>query len=247
MIGGTSMGAIIAAQYAIGYDLPMMLEKNHIAFNKIKPFQEFTFPIMSLVRSRKLDGVAEYFCGDRYIEDLWINYFCVSSNLSDAEAAVHKQGPLGKMARASSSLPGIALPVLDNGKLFIDGGFFNNLPCDIMREFNDGPVIAVKVSAEEDLSFDQKYDEIPSPWKILLSRLNPFKESIKSPTILDIMMRTMMLGSSYKTKSTEKEADLCLSVPTGQFGLMEFNAIEEIVDTGFRYTKEMLKNGYQSF
>lgn len=133
-IGGTSMGAIIACQYALGYDIPAMMQKNHHAFNKIKPFKEYTFPILSLVRSRKLDQVADYFCGDHHIEDLWINYFCVSSNLNDAEMAVHRQGLLRKMARASSSIPGVALPVLENGKLLVDGGFFNNLPCDIMRE-----------------------------------------------------------------------------------------------------------------
>ncbi len=241
MIGGTSMGAIIAAQHAIGYDLDTLLKINHTAFNEIKPFKEYTFPILSLVRSRKLDKVAHYFCGDRNIEDLWINYFCVSSNLSDNEIAIHKQGPLGKMARASSSIPGVALPVLENGKLLVDGGFFNNLPCDIMRQFTSGPVIAVKIVGDSKLDFDESCREIPSPWQILWRRLNPFKSALKIPNILEIMMRTMMLGSTSKSRSTEKSADICLEVPVRQFGFMEFSALKKIVNTGYWYAKEQLE------
>lgn len=241
MIGGTSMGAIIAAQHTIGYDLPTLLKINHIAFNEIKPFKEYTFPLLSLVRSRKLDKVAHYFCGDRNIEDLWINYFCVSSNLSDNEIAIHRQGPLGKMARASSSIPGVALPVLEDGKLLVDGGFFNNLPCDVMRQFTNGPIIAVKIVGDNKLEVDTSCQEMPSPWQMLWKRVNPFKKSIKMPNILEIMMRTMMLGSADKARVTEKSADVCLAVPLKQFGFMEFSALEKIVEAGYRYAKKKLK------
>jgi NTE family protein/lysophospholipid hydrolase len=240
-IGGTSMGAVIGAQYAQGFDVPTMLRENKIAFVDVKPFRDYTLPIVSLSRNRRLDYIADYAYGNRRFEDLWINFFCISSNLTDAELVVHNRGPLAKMVKASGSLPGVALPVVENGKLLVDGGLFNNLPCDIMRQMCQGTVIAVNSNSPSDLMVDERYQEIPSPWRILWSRLNPFSQSIKTPSIVDIMRRTASLAGASKEKALTAEADICLTPPVAQFGLLDFPAIREIAEAGYEYAKEELE------
>ncbi len=42
--------------------------------------------------------------GDTQIEDLWIRYFCVSTNVSKARMQIHQAGPLWKYARASMTV-----------------------------------------------------------------------------------------------------------------------------------------------
>ena len=145
------------------------------------------------------------------------------------------------------SLPGIMKPVLEKNSLLVDGALFNNVPADIMKELCGGVVIMVNVSPAEDLKVPDQYKEIPSDMEILWSRLNPFKQKIAFPGILDIMMRTIMVGSANKENQAKKAADFDFHPPVSHFGLLEFEAIDEIIDAGYRYAKgkisELRKDG----
>jgi predicted acylesterase/phospholipase RssA len=87
----------------------------------------------------------------------------------------------------------------------------------------------------------EHHKEIPSESEILWSRLSPFKERIAVPGILDIMMRTILVGSANKEIQTKKSADFNFRPPVGRFGLLEFDAIDEIVEVGYRYAKDRIK------
>jgi predicted acylesterase/phospholipase RssA len=239
MIGGTSMGAMISAQYAMGMDYQTMIEAQKKAI-ALKPFREFTLPFIALTKSKRLEKIINRFCGNTCIEDMWVNFFCISSNLTSADMVVHRKGSLGKSIRASGALPGILKPVLEKNSLLVDGALFNNVPADIMKEICGGVVIMVNVSPDEDLKVPDQYQEIPGDLEILWSRLNPFKQKIAIPGILDIMMRTIMVGSANKENQAKKAADYDFHPPVGRFGLLEFEAIDEIIDTGYRYAKERI-------
>ena len=80
--------------------------------------------------------------GDRLIENLWLPFFCLSSNLSRGEVTVHDRGSLWQAMRASVSIPGLWPPVRsEEGDILVDGGVMNNLPVDVMQTFYDGGVI----------------------------------------------------------------------------------------------------------
>jgi NTE family protein/lysophospholipid hydrolase len=203
-----------------------------------KPHTEYGPPIISLVRSRRLDKMAQHIWGDACIEDLWLNFFCVSCNLSASEMQIHERGSLWKSIRASASLPGVFVPVLDKGSILVDGGIVNNLPGDIMRERSCRRVLVVDVGSDREFTF--KLPEIPSPWKFLRSRILPFTKRIEVPNIADVLMRTTDVGSSQKTREVKKDADLCLRPPIDGYGVLEFESLDEIADVGYRYAKEKL-------
>jgi NTE family protein/lysophospholipid hydrolase len=240
MIGGTSMGAMVSAQYAIGMDYKTMIDvqKETIA---LKPFREFTLPFIALTKSKRLEKLINRLCGDTNIEDMWVNFFCISSNLTSADMVVHRKGSLAKSIRASGALPGILRPVLEKNCLLVDGALFNNVPADVMKELCGGLVIMVNVSPDEDLKVPDRYQEIPGDMEILWSRLSPFRQKIDVPGILDIMIRTIMVGSANKENQARKAADYEFHPPVRRFGLLEFEAIDEIIDTGYRYAKEKIR------
>ena len=80
MVGGTSMGASIAAQYALGWSPRRMLEENRRVWVKLRPQKDYTLPIVSLLSSRIAVRCARLMYGDTQIEDLWLRFFCVSSS-----------------------------------------------------------------------------------------------------------------------------------------------------------------------
>lgn len=245
MVGGTSIGGAIAALHAMGFGPDEMLRINRMIWVDSKPFTDYTLPIMSLITGRKFERVAQKVYGDRPIEDLWVNYFCVSTNLTTAEVVTHREGLLWKALRATASLPGIAVPFVKGSDLLVDGGVLNNLPVDVMRDLCGGIVIAVSVSPEKDLSFD--YEQFPSPWKVLWNRMLPVGGSMNVPNILDVLLRATMVGSIHLTNAVKGAADLYLQPPLNQFKLLDFKAIDDIAEVGYTYTKERLEGWRPSF
>lgn len=240
MIGGTSIGSVISAGYASGLKPDEIIESNAGLFQKFDPFREYTLPIISVLGGRKLDAMFKDAFGGTNIEDLWLNYFCVSSDLTNASERVHKRGPLWKAVRASMSLPGILVPVVEDGNLLVDGGVVNNLPGDVMKSMCRGTVITVDVAPKRDLEFDKNETAFPSPWKVVWSRINPFMKKLRPPTILQILGRSTMLASVHNLLKVTAESRYHLEPPVQQFGMLETDKAVEIAEVGYRYAKDIV-------
>ena len=238
MIGGTSMGAVMASLVAMGQDWEQMLETNREAWIHSKPHKEYSLPFISLIRSRRLDNVARKIWGEYNIEDLWLNFFCISCNLSTAATMIHERGSLWKAIRASASLPGVFVPVLSDGHILVDGGLVNNLPGDVMRERACHRLIVVDVGSEHEFIF--KLPEFPSPWQFLRSRILPFAARIEVPHIVDVLIRATDVSSSQKTRDVKRIADVCLRPPIDAYGVLQFESLDEIAEVGYRYAKAKL-------
>lgn len=241
IIGGTSNGATISALYAMGYSPKSITAKCRRAWIESKPFKDYTLPLISLLKGRKFDNVTRVIFKGTQIEDLWINFFCVSSNLSTADVEIHLQGPLWKAIRASNSVPGIVPPVIDCNHLLVDGGALNNLPGDIMYRLCGGVVLAVDVSAEKDFFIPDR-NIPPSPWKIIMSHVLPFQKAISFPGILSLLVRSSMLWSLHKVDEVKSHVDFYLRPPVESYSMFDFPAIDEIVRIGYDYTKKKIKD-----
>jgi NTE family protein/lysophospholipid hydrolase len=237
-IGGTSMGAVIASGFGMGHDWREVLEISRTGWLRHKPHKEYTLPMISLIGTRGLDRWARDVCGTANIEDLWLSFYCISCNLTRGEIAVLDRGPLWKAIRASSALPGIFVPVLIDGQVFVDGGIVNNLPGDIMRNRDCRNTIVIDVGMEIDVG--DKLTDFPSPWQYLWSRIVPRGPRIQYPNIATLLIRGFEVGSVQKTNEVKRDADLYLRPPIETYGVLEFEAIDQIVEVGYRYTQERL-------
>ena len=236
-LGGTSMGAAIAAQFAMGwsFDELMALNNGHI---DMKPFRDFTIPEVALLASKKIDKMVYKTFGDAGIEDLWLPYFCVTADLTAAKAVIHERGSLWRAVRASGSLPLIVTPLIDEGHLLIDGGVLNNVPADIMRARSKGPMIVVNVSPEAELATG--LDAIPSASSMFMSRLFPWLTRPDVPGFMDILVRTMVLAGVNKIPEAAGLADLFLEPPVLDFRSLQFDAIDALVRLGYEHMMEQL-------
>lgn len=241
LIGGTSMGSVLAAQYALGRSPSDMLSLNQKAWITGKPLGDKTIPMISFVKGRNLQRMLHGMFGDTLIEDLPREFFCVSSNLSRAEPMTHRSGLVRDWTYASAALPGIALPAIYKGELLVDGGVLNNVPADVVRELGGGTVIASDVGAAQELRLDETMLTLPSAWEILSHRFLPFKTALQVPSILDIMMRTSMLSSVRGVRRTREQADLYLNPAVGAHGIFEWKSIHAIAEIGYRDTMEKLE------
>lgn len=234
-IGGTSMGAVIAAQCSLGWDWQTMARVNREEWPRCEPQKNYTLPLVALNSGRRMDQMLRRMFGAAEIENLHTKFFCLSTNLTRANAMVHRTGLLWKAVRASVSIPGIGPPAIENGEIFVDGGLVNNLPVDVMKTVCPGIVLAVDVT--EQLEFNSKLTEsyTVSGWKLLGQRLNPFANPPDIPSMLNILYRTTTVGSIGLLETARSEADYCLSPPVQEFGVFDWRSIDRIIDIGYRY------------
>ena len=237
LIGGTSMGAVVATSHAMGIAPRECVGRSKDLFSRHRPFREYTLPLVSLLASRRLDDLLRELYADNRIEDLWINTFCVSTNLTTAEACVHDRGEVWRAVRASLAIPGMLVPVIAGENLLVDGGMVNNLPVDVMHRLCEGRVLAVNASPKKDVRFSSGLARFPTPWQLIASRLNPFKEALRVPGIFQVLGRTTMLGSVHHDEAVKKQADFWLDLPLDGFSILDFAEIESIVAAGYSYAR----------
>jgi predicted acylesterase/phospholipase RssA/CRP-like cAMP-binding protein len=240
MIGGTSMGAVIAAQHALGWDWQTMARVNRDEWPRCEPQKNYTLPLVALNSARRMDQMLRRMFGNAEIENLRTQFFCVSTNLTTAAAKIHQQGALWKAVRASVSIPGIGPPAIENGEIFIDGGLVDNLPVETMKKFCQGRVCAVDVS--EQVEFTSKLSEsyTVSGWKLLWQQLSPFSDKPDIPNILNTLYRTTTVGGIRAIGSAKAQADLCFEPPVGQFNVFEWRSVDKIIEVGYRYALRKL-------
>jgi predicted acylesterase/phospholipase RssA len=246
MIGGTSAGGMVSALYAMGYGCEAMRDAYRQQLVESRMFQKYTLPIVSLIAGSPPDVAAQEVYAETQIEDLLINFFCVSCNLSTGGTIVHQRGSLWRAVRATTSLPGILVPVVEGQHLLIDGGVVDNLPATIMKELNSGPLIVVNVSPDSDVMLDEDLEGFPSPAEILWSWVNPFKRASRVPTIMTIMVRVAVVNSLFRKEVAMQQADFLVDVPVHAYGLLDFEALDEMVDVGYRHAREKIGSWAES-
>ncbi len=241
VIGGASIGSVMAALYALGFDFETMVEVCHREMHKGKAYNAYTFPMVALLNDRKFNAMLQSMFGDVRIEDLWLPYFCVSSNLTRAEERIYRSGPLWKGVRASTSIPGGLPPVFEGGEVYVDGGVLNNLPTDVMRRLCEGYVIASDVSGGIDMETQAPDYEYVSGWRLLFKRLNPFFKSESLPSLIGVTMRSAELGSVQNTIFQRQEVDFFLRPPVTHFGAFATESIAEIAEAGYAYAAKQIE------
>lgn len=240
-LGGTSMGAMIASQFARGHGWQELLDLNHRGWVEMRPHEVYTLPLISVLSWIKAEKVLRMMYGGDCIEDLPLGFFCVSTNITRTELVVHRRGPVEDALGASMTLPGVTPPVVTTGgDLLVDGGVLNNLPTDVMRRLGPGPIVASDVSATCDLRADPSYLRTPSPWQLLASRFRRRASYRPFPSLLRLVHRAALLASDVYAKHAKHEVELYLDLPMDGFDMFDVDALPRAVEHGYRFARAQL-------
>jgi predicted acylesterase/phospholipase RssA/CRP-like cAMP-binding protein len=229
-VGGSSIGAIMSGWVAMGLDTQQMTEAVHRYFVSVNPLGDYTLPIISLSKSRRLDTLLHHSFKERNIEDLPIPFFCMSSDLSTAQEKCHDRGKLWRAVRASLAIPGVITPAIDNGHFLVDGGLLNNLPVDLMNQRSNGPVLAIDVTDIN--SFDTPLSSIPNAWSIAWKKWIT-RQQVPIPTILETLVRSTMLASYSKRNDNKRKVDYYIQPDVKEFGILEFTKAAQVIEKGY--------------
>jgi NTE family protein len=228
MIGGTSIGAIMGAAAAHAWSGDRMLDVFRRTFVDSNPLGDYTLPLVSLVAGRRVSERLRREFGDIAIEDLPLPFYCVSTNLTTGQAAVHRSGPLWRWLRASVAIPGVLPPVMHQGEVFVDGATINNLPVDIMRDAGRGAVIGVDVGADKAFTTDVDETDGPPLWKLI----SWFRGNRRRPNIFQVLWRSGMVNSAVATQARRHQTDLLLQPSLEEIDLLHWRAFDRAIVAG---------------
>jgi predicted acylesterase/phospholipase RssA/CRP-like cAMP-binding protein len=244
-VGGTSMGAVITALFAMSDDYASFEQRCKQIVNSLKfwnKIRSFTWPLVSIYNGTQGTREIQKICGDLHIEDLWYPYFSVSCNYSDLIETVHDRGLLWEAARATSALPGLVPPCVIDGRLHGDGGLTNNFPTDIMRDIvgENGLIIGINSSTSADVAKAYKFPPEMPFFEALFTALGWRHRDYVYPSIMDILMKALFMAAVQRTLANREFTDILIEPDLRKYFFSDFKPYQEILDIGYKDTIKML-------
>lgn len=233
-VGGTSMGAIVAACFARGWSDNEIETRIRKAFVETNPLGDYVLPVVALSRGRRVEMRLSENFGETLIEDLQMPFFCVSTDLVHGVVKIHRSGQLTPALRATISLPGILPPVVtDNNELLVDGAVLKNFPVDIMRQYHRGPIIGVDVARRNTIDPTQ-FHNVPDFITWVTTR--GFQTA---PPIGALLMHTATL--SVDPWEGRGSTDILITPDIPDVSLRDWKMFDEAVAAGYEAAVAALK------
>uniref|UniRef100_A0A8D2QF65 lysophospholipase n=1 Tax=Zonotrichia albicollis TaxID=44394 RepID=A0A8D2QF65_ZONAL len=241
MIGGTSIGAFMSALYAEerSYNQMRIKARQWVMNSVFKTILDLTYPITSMFSGAAFNKSINNIFKDKQIEDLWIPYFTITTDITASAMRVHRDGSLWRYVRASMSLSGYMPPLCDpkDGHLLMDGGYINNLPADVARSMGAKVVIAIDVGSRDETDLTN-YGDCLSGWWLLWKRWNPLAEKVKVLNMAEIQTRLAYVCCVRQLEMV-KNSDYCeyIRPPIDRYGTLDFGKFDEICEVGYQHGK----------
>ncbi|XP_043920255.1 patatin-like phospholipase domain-containing protein 7 [Protopterus annectens] len=245
LVGGTSIGAFMGALYAEEKNFNRMrIRARQWAMDMTSVFKkilDLTYPITSMFSGTTFNHAISNVFKGKQIEDLWLPYFNITTDITASAMRVHTDGSLWRYVRASMSLSGYLPPLCDpkDGHLLMDGGYINNLPADVARSMGAKVVIAIDVGSRDETDLTNYGDSL-SGWWLLWKRWNPLAEKVKVLNMAEIQSRLAYVCCVRQLEVVRNsEYSEYIRPPIDQYGTLEFGKFDEIVEVGYQHGKTL--------
>lgn len=142
LIAGTSAGSFVGGAYAAGMTVDEIIEVG----KKISWFgvSGFSYSPKGFLSNAAMKGFIESNFPASRFEDLRIPFTAVACDLEKGEEVLlTDEGDLTHAIRASCAIPGVFVPVTDDGRQLVDGGVVSPIPTRAVKKMGADVIIAV--------------------------------------------------------------------------------------------------------
>lgn len=142
-ICATSIGSIVGASYASGVSPKKQLELlKQKSTKKVFSFSWFRESLFNIdLKSKAIDSLIN----KEKLEQLDIPLYLTAVDLESGEEISFERGDLKTICTASSALVPVFKPVEYQGRVLVDGGFFNHMPYKPLKKY-DLPLVGVNLN-----------------------------------------------------------------------------------------------------
>ena len=224
IICGSSMGAVIAALWAVGFSLEEIEKLSDEFGRKIGKFSilGFTFPFRGIMRARRLENIFKSVFKNLTFYDLKHTLKIVAFDFLRRKPRVLSSGLLYKAVAASCAFPGIFEPINFKKSILLDGGILSPLPTKVLLNYDVHKIIASNIS----LSSEQARREY--------RKRDRFH-------IFDFIFGSIETMQQIFVEEAVKIADVVIHTNLEGLGWMEFEKISAFVRRGEIAAKEKIE------
>jgi NTE family protein len=233
-VGGVSMGAIIAAALAMGWDDAEIEWRIRKAFVESSPVDDIAVPLIALSQGEKVRVRLKEHFGETQIADLWLPFFCISSNLTTGSYQLHQRGSLRASLRASIAIPGLLPPMTQGDNVLVDGAVMKNFPADVMRSTHLGPIVGIDVTRGRSIVAA----DIARPdtvWRWIFSG-----QWRKGPPIVSLLLRTATVSTARDIAANREASDVLVLPKMDDVEIRDWDAFDPAVAAGREATEQAL-------
>ncbi|MBA4336616.1 hypothetical protein C0416_02470 [bacterium] len=240
MITGTSMGAIIGAGYALGYNAKELesVARESFVGSDIYSFDNFHFFHEGLLSRELIEPMYFSMVGNKNFEDCKIPFMALACDLESGQEVHLTKGRLLDAIQASSAIPVVFPPVFIDGRYMVDGAMINPTPVDYLRRHgmdmiigvhNADPVCRQFISG---LVWDKNYRKPDQLKKEKKGKLEQIKMNIK--VIFEVLMRVVEITQEANLHAVFIGArpDVVIEPDTTDFSVTNFDKLESVVNSG---------------
>ena len=225
-VGGASMGAVIGAGVAMGWDDEEINFRIRKAFVETNPVNDIAIPLIAMSLGEKVRARLQEHFGEQQIADLWLPFFCISSNLTSGSFQTHQRGLLRHALRASTAIPGLLPPMTQGNNVLVDGAVMKNFPTDVMRQMHLGPVVGVDVTRGRNITADE-VARPSSVWRWIFSG-----QWRKGPPIVSLLLRTATISTGPEMIASREATDLLVLPQMDDVEIRDWEAYDVAVAAG---------------
>ncbi|GFM89926.1 hypothetical protein PSCICO_53250 [Pseudomonas cichorii] len=185
-IAGCSMGAVVGGIYAAGKLEQYRQWIESLDYLDVLRLVDVSFRL-GAIRGEKVFGQIRDIVGEINIEDLRIPYTAVATDLTNQQEIWFQEGCLHQAMRASAAIPSLFTPVMQGGRMLVDGGLLNPLPIVPVVSSHCDLIVAINLNATNQQQYQLPTIERPPAVKkrfdSLISSLGsrlPFRRKIET-------------------------------------------------------------------
>jgi NTE family protein len=210
-VAGTSIGAFVSAFFAFNKHWTeikeITLDLNWLDISAL------SLSKMGLLSNEKLGKLITEHIGDVNFAKADIPIAMISTDISNGEKIILKEGKVADAVMASTCIPGIFIPLEIGNKLLVDGGIVENVPITPLKEMGADFIIAVDLNAE----YSHK----------------------KPEGIVEVLLNTYDFTIMTATKLQTEEADVLIKPDLSSFNMVDTNQTADLIEQGYLEAKKV--------
>lgn len=209
LIAGTSAGSFVGGAYAAGMSVDEIIEVGrNISWFGVAGF---SYSPKGFLSNAAMKGFIEKSFPVSKFEDLRIPFTAVACDLETGEEVYLKdEGDLTHAIRASCAIPGVFIPVTDDGRQLVDGGVVSPIPTRAVKKMGADVIIAVDLMTSG-----------PINWGVPSTLVGTFFQSAM------IMLRTTSRNQHYR-------ANVILEPAIGHIRPDDISKRDELIELGYQ-------------
>jgi len=211
IFSGVSAGAIAGVFLAAGFSP----EETHdiLKENGFFKYSRVHIPKTGLLSLEGLKEIIEKHTKAKDIQDLKHPLIVTVSNITDGHVEYIDSGNVGETILASCSIPILFAPVEIGGKLYVDGGLFDNLPIKPLQNKCE---------------------------HIIAANISPLLKNVELDGLVQIATRIFHLSIGSKIEQKKDQCDLFIE-PEGlrDYHTLAVGHADELFELGYKFARKL--------